>query len=88
VSNQVLRPCARESLDPEAATARLAGGSVNSLREKRYAYFLDFEPAAMAGYSIYIYHFDKEDVEAWRRRAGIEEPVATSQRYGQRRTLF
>jgi hypothetical protein len=37
--------------------------SVNHLydREKQYRYFLNFEPVAMAGYSIYIYHITPED---------------------------
>jgi hypothetical protein len=30
--------------------------------EKRYRYFLNFEPVAMAGYSIYIYHLTSDDI--------------------------
>lgn len=39
------------------------GVSVNYLyhRSRRYCYFLDFEPAASAGYSIYIYHITPDD---------------------------
>jgi hypothetical protein len=32
-------------------------------RESQYRYFLNFEPVARAGYSIYIYHLTQEDVE-------------------------
>jgi len=32
-------------------------------REKQYRYFLNFEPIARVGYSIYIYHLTQEDVE-------------------------
>ena len=39
--------------------------SVNYLydREGQYRYFLNFEPVARAGYSIYIYHLTPADVE-------------------------
>ena len=39
--------------------------SVNNLfgQEKQYDYFLDFEPAARIGYSIYIYQIGEEDLE-------------------------
>lgn len=39
--------------------------SVNYLydREKQYRYFLNFEPVARIGYSIYIYHLTQEDVD-------------------------
>lgn len=33
-------------------------------REGRYRYFLDFQPTAMAGYSIYIYHIGGDEAEA------------------------
>jgi len=34
-----------------------------------YRYFLDFEPTAYAGYSIYIYHLSEEDVRRyWKRK--------------------
>jgi hypothetical protein len=38
--------------------------SVNYIydREKQYRYFLNFEPVATAGYSIYIYHITQDDV--------------------------
>ena len=46
--------------------------SVNYLydREGQYRYFLNFEPVARAGYSIYIYHLTQEDVEQVRYRQG------------------
>jgi hypothetical protein len=39
--------------------------SVNSIydKEKQYRYFLNFEPIAMAGYSIYIYHITPEEID-------------------------
>lgn len=42
--------------------------SVNYLydQEKQYRYFLNFEPIARAGYSIYIYHLTSEDVDRLR----------------------
>jgi len=45
--------------------------SVNYLydREKQYRYFLNFEPVARAGYSIYIYHLTQEDVERLRNHS-------------------
>jgi hypothetical protein len=38
--------------------------SVNHIydKEKQYRYFLNFEPVAMAGYSIYIYHITPDDI--------------------------
>jgi len=44
--------------------------SVNYLydREKQYRYFLDFEPATRAGYSIYVYHLTQKDVERYNDR--------------------
>ncbi|MDR2642786.1 MAG: hypothetical protein LBC74_08320, partial [Planctomycetaceae bacterium] len=38
--------------------------SVNYIydKEKQYRYFLKFEPVAMAGYSIYIYHLTPDDI--------------------------
>jgi hypothetical protein len=43
--------------------------SVNYLydREGQYRYFLNYEPVAMIGYSIYIYHLTPEDVEWYNR---------------------
>jgi hypothetical protein len=38
--------------------------SVNYIydKEKQYRYFLNFEPVAMVGYSIYIYHLTPDDI--------------------------
>jgi hypothetical protein len=49
--------------------------SVNYLyhRTGQYRYFLDFKPAAMAGYSIYIYHITLEDANHVRRELGLPE---------------
>jgi hypothetical protein len=47
--------------------------SVNHLynREKQYRYFLNFEPIATAGYSIYIYHITMEDANRVRHKMGL-----------------
>lgn len=37
----------------------------------RYGYFLKFEPVAMAGYSVYIYHISVEDANRVRRELGL-----------------
>ena len=49
--------------------------SVNQLRSCRqqYSYFLDLEPVATAGYSIYIYHITLEDANRVRRELGLPE---------------
>ena len=41
--------------------------SVNYIygQSRQYQYFLNFEPVARAGYSIYIYHLTQEDVERY-----------------------
>ncbi len=43
--------------------------SVNYLydREKQYRYFLEFEPVARIGYSIYVYHLTKEGANRMRK---------------------
>jgi hypothetical protein len=40
-------------------------------RHRRYAYFLRFEPVAMAGYSIYIYHITLDEANCVRRELGL-----------------
>ncbi len=52
--------------------------SVNHLhgRTKEYEYFLEFEPAAMAGYSIYIYHLTPNLVNPMRHKLGLPEVEA------------
>jgi len=49
--------------------------SVNYIysRDQEYRYFLNFEPAAMAGYSIYIYHITLEEANRVRREMGLSE---------------
>jgi hypothetical protein len=51
--------------------------SVNHLhgRTKEYEYFLEFEPVAMAGYSIYIYHLTPERVNPARRKLGLPAAI-------------
>ena len=52
--------------------------SVNYIygRDRQYRYFLNFEPAAMAGYSIYIYHITLEEANRVRRELGLAELTA------------
>jgi hypothetical protein len=38
-----------------------------------YRYFLYFEPEAMAGYSIYIYHINSDEAEKVRRKLGLPD---------------
>ena len=40
-------------------------------RTREYEYFLDFQPTAMAGYSIYIYHLTSKQASEARRRLGL-----------------
>jgi hypothetical protein len=49
--------------------------SVNRIygRDGRYSYFLDFEPVAMAGYSVHIYYITLEDANRVRRDLGLPE---------------
>jgi len=49
--------------------------SVNKIRSRsrEYEYFLRFEPVAMAGYSIYIYHVTLDEANHVRRELGLPE---------------
>ena len=49
--------------------------SVNYLygRDRQYRYFLGFQPVAMAGYSIYIYHITIDEANRVRRELGLPE---------------
>jgi len=49
--------------------------SVNNIRshDRKYAYFLRFEPTAMAGYSIYIYHITLAEANRVRQELGLPE---------------
>jgi hypothetical protein len=49
--------------------------SVNEVfgRSQQYRYFLHFEPLAMAGYSIYIYHITLDKANRVRRELGMSE---------------
>jgi hypothetical protein len=49
--------------------------SVNYIygRDRQYRYFLNFEPVAMAGYSIHIYHITWEEANQVRRELGMPE---------------
>ena len=48
---------------------------VRELRERQgwYAYFRHFEPAAMVGYTVYIYHISLEDANRVRQQLGLAE---------------
>lgn len=49
--------------------------SVNEIygQSQQYRYFLNFQPVAMAGYSIYIYHVTLEEANRVRREIGMNE---------------
>ena len=49
--------------------------SVGTIRHRTrdYEYFLHFEPVAMAGYSIYIYHVTLDEANRVRRKLGLPE---------------
>jgi hypothetical protein len=42
-------------------------------REHQYLYFLNYEPVATAGYSIYIYHITLDEANRVRRELGLKE---------------
>ncbi|MGH7202577.1 MAG: hypothetical protein ACREJB_18365, partial [Planctomycetaceae bacterium] len=46
-------------------------GGVRQLETGCYSYFQEFEPVAMAGYSIYIYHITPEEADRVRRGIGL-----------------
>lgn len=49
--------------------------SVNEIysRSRQYRYFLNFQPVATAGYSIYIYHITTDEANLVRRALGLPE---------------
>ncbi|MGO9107938.1 MAG: hypothetical protein ACLP9L_01785 [Thermoguttaceae bacterium] len=49
--------------------------SVNEIygQSRKYRYFLHFQPAAMAGYSLYIYHITLDEANRVRRELGLKE---------------
>ena len=47
------------------------GDGMQFLSQPYYAYFLRFQPVAMAGYSIYIYHLSWEDANRVRSELGL-----------------
>lgn len=49
--------------------------SVNYIygRSQQYRYSLHFQPAAMAGYSIYIYHIALDEANRVRKELGLPE---------------
>jgi 4-amino-4-deoxy-L-arabinose transferase-like glycosyltransferase len=71
-ANEVPPPGATEELGPRPGWFAV---SVTFLRseDEGYAYFLQFRPVAMAGYSIYIYHLSLDDANRARRQLGLDE---------------
>jgi len=49
-----------------------AHGALTRASPSDYTYFQRFTPLAMAGYSIYIYHIDQDDIDGMR-----EEPTGS-----------
>jgi hypothetical protein len=49
--------------------------SVNNIygRDRQHRYFLNFQPAAMAGYSIYVYHITLDEANRVRKKLGMLE---------------
>ncbi|MDR1382249.1 MAG: hypothetical protein LBJ67_00160 [Planctomycetaceae bacterium] len=42
-------------------------------REKQYRYFLNFEPVATAGYSLYIYHITQDAINQLHRKQSQQQ---------------
>jgi hypothetical protein len=54
-------------------------------RERRYAYFEQFKPVEMLGYTVRIYHVSAEDADRVRRKFGLPE-IGTGVGSGTRKT--
>lgn len=64
---------------PEQGWHAVSVNQIHSM-DHHFEYFLDFQPVAMAGYSIYIYHITFEQANEWRRDHGMPElPAACEQ---------
>ncbi len=63
VSVNFLRGCLSHAFDEN--------GRTRHLDRAYYSYFLEFEPIATAGYSIYIYHISLEDANRVRAKLGL-----------------
>lgn len=61
-----------KELGPKPGWYALSVDRIHSL-SKRHLYFLHFEPVAMAGYSIYIYHITPDEANRVRRQLGMSE---------------
>jgi hypothetical protein len=48
-------------------------GNWRCFDDGQFCYFLNFEPTAMAGYSIYIYHIKLDQANRVRRELGLPE---------------
>jgi len=66
-----------EQLGPKPGWYALSVREIRG-RHGRYAYFLRFEPVAMAGYSIYIYHITLDGANRVRRELGLPELVCAA----------
>jgi glutamine amidotransferase-like uncharacterized protein len=69
--------CKAPSAADEPLTGPVPGWhavEIQGIRSPRtgYGYFLEFEPVAIVGYSIYIYHISLDDVNRVRRKLGLE----------------
>ncbi|MBN1908518.1 MAG: glycosyltransferase family 39 protein [Pirellulales bacterium] len=79
---ETARPPVEEADDTRGPRPGWYALSVNYLydRSQRYRYFLDFEPIASAGYSIYIYRVTPKEANRMRHERGLPElavePVA------------
>jgi hypothetical protein len=49
------------------------GGAISGVRRWDYSYFLEYEPVAMAGYSIFIYNISLEEANRMRNKLGFDE---------------
>jgi len=71
-------PAVTVSTDPEHPIGPVPGWFAASVYQihgetREIEYFLEFEPVAMAGYSVYIYHITLEDANRVRRLLGCDE---------------
>lgn len=66
--------CAGDQLGPKPGWYALSVNYIHSPeRQYRYRYFLNFEPVAMAGYSIYIYHITLDEANRVRQELRLPE---------------
>jgi hypothetical protein len=71
-SEEIARNADPESVGPVPGWYALSVNCVYG-RDRRYRYFLYFNPITSAGYSIYIYHITRDDANRVRRELGLPE---------------